>query len=231
MRTISSTLMEQLDNSATAVIADIVGSRRIEDRASAQGMILEAFTTALGYVQTLERPRETVGDEFQAVFPTRADALVFTAVVPLLLHDGLQLRFGLGSGLPRTVTPSGIQDGPAWWAARSAVDEAGKRQRGRFPTTRSWFQDGLRQGGDASSLRDVRLDEALVNAYLVERDATIARLGDREKGWLLELLAGRSQREVAASGGLSQPAVSQALGRLGGIQLLEGIKLLRRATT
>lgn len=223
--------MEDVDNSATAVIADIVGSRKIENRATAQQSILEAFDTALDYVDILERPRETVGDEFQAVFATKADALVFTAIVPLLLDAGLELRFGLGSGLPRTVTPSGIQDGPGWWAARSAIDEAGRRQRGRFPTTRSWFHDGRRESGTASALADARHEEALANAYLVERDATIARLGGRERRWLLELLAGRSQREVAAGAGLSQPAVSQALGRLGGTQLLEGIRVLRRATT
>jgi hypothetical protein len=211
-----------------AVIADIVGSRRLEDRAQAQRSITEAFMRASPYVHALERPHETVGDEFQAVFATTTDALVFTTLVPLALDPGIELRFGLGAGAARTVTPSGLQDGPGWWAARAAIDEASKRQHSRFPSTRSWFQDGTRQDGIVGSLGPRPELEALTNAYLMGRDATIARLGQRERRWTFELWAGRSQRHVAEADGVTQPAVSQVLTRAGATHMIEGLRLMQR---
>ena len=80
-----------------AVIADIVGSRTLTNRADAQRIFEAALERASEGLALLQAPYPTVGDEFQAVAYTLEDALLLTLRAQLLLPSQLQLRFGRAS--------------------------------------------------------------------------------------------------------------------------------------
>lgn len=54
-----------------------------------------------------------------------------------------------------------------------------------------------------------------VNAYLLCRDETIGRLGDRARRLLHRAALGQTQDQIAKAEGITQSAVSQSLGRSG----------------
>ena len=81
-----------------AIIADIVGSRTLTNRADAQRIFEAALERASEGLALLQAPYPTVGDEFQAVAYTLEDALLLTLRAQLLLPSQLQLRFGIGAG-------------------------------------------------------------------------------------------------------------------------------------
>ena len=81
-----------------AVIADIVGSRTLTNRAEAQKIFEAVLERAAEGLALLETPYATVGDEFQAVAYSLEDALLLTLRAQLLLPPQLQLRFGIGVG-------------------------------------------------------------------------------------------------------------------------------------
>jgi hypothetical protein len=205
-----------------AVIVDLVDSRLIRDRTAAQTAILEGFAgvdVAVAHLQTLEA---TTADEFQAVYPTIADALEATLLARLSLPDGLDCRFGLGVGEVVTVGTGArgdIQDGSGWWLARAAIDEAHRRENSRTPSLRSWIRT------DGS---DPRI-EPLVNAYLLSRDHMVGAMTERSRRLTFGLLRGRLQGELAEAEGITQSAVSQALRRSGGATLAASIEELRKA--
>ena len=137
-----------------AVIADIVGSRTLTDRADAQRIFEAALERASEGLALLQAPYPTVGDEFQAVAYTLEDALLLTLRAQLLLPPQLQLRFGIGagrieefaSGVHRQAPARGrgaesaaLQDGSAWWAARAAINRAHDVQDASNPFIRPWF--------------------------------------------------------------------------------------------
>lgn len=214
-----------------ALIADIVGSRRLEDRAGAQRTFLEVLEAAGEGLALLEPARATVGDEFQAVAAGLAPALELTLRACLLLPEGLSLRFGLGIGEVREVDPSAadvVQDGSAWWAAREAIDAAHELQdsgrefaltRIRVAPERAAALDGTEPGIQPGV-------EALTNAMLLLRDQAVCRLQARQRRVIGALLLGRTQVDVAREERLSQQAVS-ALARGAGAGILAAQELLR----
>lgn len=230
-----------------AVIADIVGSRRLEDRAAAQRTFLEVLENAGEGLDLLEPARATVGDEFQAVAPDLGAALDLTLRVSLLLPDKLRLRFGLGIGEVREVDPDAedvVQDGSAWWAAREAINAAHDLQdSGRdFALT----QLRVAGGADPAGSRESRPSDSdasqrsadgapavptsprsqdLTNAMLLLRDQAVSRLQARQRRVLGALLLGRTQVDVAREERLSQQAVS-ALARGAGAGILAAQELL-----
>lgn len=213
-----------------ALIADIVGSRRLEDRAGAQRTFLEVLETAGEGLDLLESARATVGDEFQAVAPGLGPALDLTLRVSLLLPEGLRLRFGLGLGEVREVDPAAedvVQDGSAWWAAREAINAAHELQdEGRdFALTllRVAPEHAETLGGPESGTQPGL--EALANAMLLLRDQAASRLQSRQRRVLGALLIGRTQVDVAREERLSQQAVS-ALARGAGAGILAAQELL-----
>lgn len=204
-----------------AVIADIVGSRRLEDRAGAQRTFLDVLEAAGEGLDLLEPAHPTVGDEFQVIAPDLGAALDLTLRVSLLLPEGLRLRFGLGLGEVREVDPDAedvVQDGAAWWAARDAIEAAHALQdSGRdFALTQLRVADGPE---DAASR------QSLANAMLLLRDQTVSRLQARQRRVLGALLLGRTQVDVAREERLSQQAVS-ALARGAGAGILAAQELL-----
>lgn len=204
------------------IIADIVASRALADRTSAQREIMAAFARAEESVPTLRSAWATVGDEFQVIVADWASALRLTLRVQTLLPEAVSLRFGIGAGEINTITlESGdgthnddaasampIQDGSAWLHARAALEDAEARQGKR---------DEVRTGFRAD---DPGLTESVAQT-LVLRDHVVARMKARERRLLAAMLQGHTQLEAARSEGISQAAVSQSLHRSGAMALLD----------
>lgn len=190
---------------AVAVIADIVGSRALADRATAQDAIEHAFERAEARVPALVPAWATVGDEFQSLHATWPAALRALLRVSLALPDGLELRYGLGRGDHRAVAPgrggdaTPILDGSAWHRARTALTTAAGRTRG---------------ASSAFLAADPELTAA-VDGQLQLRDHVLRRLTARERRIAAALLDGAVQTDVAAAEHISQSAVSQAAARSG----------------
>ena len=204
-----------------AIIADIVHSRALSDRARAQKIFLHALEHAGALRHLSQQPYATVGDEFQAAATTLYDALVFTLHTQLLLPAGLELRFGIGYGQIFPISHDGsdstdpsttIQDGEGWWRARAAIDHAHAAQQ-RLPFTRT------------RCLLDSSQRTALANGYLALRDQTVARLQERPRRMIAASLDGSTRVQIAQSLGVSPAAVSSVLTG-SGAGLLESTDLL-----
>ena len=183
-----------MTHGAYTLIGDLVGSRRLADRAGAQetlGGVLAEVTHHLRPLQALEA---TVGDEFQGAFTDLAAATLATLLTRLALLPEVDIRCGIGFG-DLTVHDASkrplLQDGPGWWAARDAIDAMGPRRR-------TWY-DGPGAGR--------------VNAFLVSRDALVDRLSERGWRMLRMALLGESQQRIAEVEGISKSAVSQQFSR------------------
>lgn len=209
-----------MSSTPIAVIIDLVNSRKIADRTTAQSRILESFGAVDARVDHVQPLQATTADEFQAVYPSIASALEATLLARLALPEGIDCRFGFGHGPVMTVgegTAGPIQDGEGWWLARAAIDEAHRRADSRTPSLRGWF----RAEGTG---RDV---EPLVNAYLLSRDQIVGAMTERARRLTLGVMMGRLQGELAEAEGITQSAVSQALRRSGGASLVAAIDELK----
>ena len=201
-----------------AIIADIVGSRTLTNRADAQRIFEAALERASEGLALLQAPYPTVGDEFQAVAYTLEDALLLTLRAQLLLPSQLQLRFGIGagrieefaSGVHRQVPARGrgaesaaLQDGSAWWAARAAINRAHDVQDSSNPFIRTWFMAHASVESEFSSHC-----QTCINAMLSLRDHSILKLSARHRRITASLLLGKTQVEIARAEKLSQQAIS-----------------------
>ena len=159
----------------------------------------------------VQRLTATIGDEFQGLYDDVAGALDATLRVRLaLLHD-VDVRFGIGWGSLTAHDPDRApyeQDGPAWWAARDAIDEARDmaqhREMPRGVRTRFIAADG-----DAAPLG------AAINAFLLCRDELVASMSDRDAATALGLLDGEALSTIAEEQGITSSAVSQRAIRSG----------------
>lgn len=207
-----------------AVIADIVGSRRLNDRAQAQRTFDDTIARVERQWPLAEQPlRPTVGDEQQGVYRDLTDAVTSLLMLQLALPDGVEFRFGLGVGEIRTVDSAHreLSDGPGWWAARDAIETVHARQQRAVPSSRTWIVGA--QGQD--EVMDAVV--ASTNAYLLARDEIVVRMSERERRLTYGRAEGRSQSDLAAQEGISQPAVSKALRGSGAVALLDGLDVLR----
>lgn len=201
-----------------AIIADIVGSRTLTNRADAQRIFEAALERASEGLALLQAPYPTVGDEFQAVAYTLEDALLLTLRAQLLLPSQLQLRFGIGagrieeftSGVHRQVPARGrgaesaaLQDGSAWWAARAAINRAHDVQDASNPFIRTWFMAHASVESEFNSHC-----QTCINAMLSLRDHSILKLSARHRRITASLLLGKTQVEIARAEKLSQQAIS-----------------------
>lgn len=201
-----------------AIIADIVGSRTLTNRADAQRIFEAALERASEGLALLQAPYPTVGDEFQAVAYTLEDALLLTLRAQLLLPSQLQLRFGIGagrieefaSGVHRQAPARGrgaesaaLQDGSAWWAARAAINRAHDVQESSNPFIRTWFMAHASVESELSSHC-----QTCINAMLSLRDHSILKLSARHRRITASLLLGKTQVEIARAEKLSQQAIS-----------------------
>jgi hypothetical protein len=68
---------------------------------------------------------------------------------------------------------------------------------------------------------------AASNAYLLARDELVGAMSERERRLTYGRLLGRSQHDLAADEGVTQPSVSKALRTAGSAAILEGVAALR----
>ncbi|MDQ1083551.1 MULTISPECIES: SatD family protein [Microbacterium] len=211
------------------VIADIVASRRLDDRAEAQhrlaGAIAQVDADLPIATQSLTA---TVGDELQGEYARLDDALASLLLLRLALPGDIDCRFGVGVGEVRPIALDDrtVPEGPAWWAARTAVEAVEQMQQRAAPFARTWI--AAAEGEDAAMVDTV----AVANAYLLTRDQLVSAMSERTRRLTAGRCLGRSQRELAESEGISQSAVSQALASAGSAAIVEGFAvLLRRART
>lgn len=211
-----------------AVIADIVGSRRLVDRASAQRVLDETIVRVEADLPLATQPfTPTVGDEQQAVYEQLGDALVSLLMLQLALPEGIAFRFGIGVGGITAIDSAhgDLSDGPGWYAARDAIEIVHAREQRAVPRMRTWIvaapgQDEVMQTTIAAS-----------NAYLLARDELVGAMSERERRLTYGRLAGVSQADLAAAEGITQPSVSKALRSAGSAALIEGAAQLRGAAS
>ena len=207
-----------------ALIGDLIGSRRSPSRRELQEHLLAALATTNDLNPAAQLLEPTVGDEFQGVYADVASAVRASLVVRLALPEEVDCRCGIGVGSLEIVGESeyGLtQDGPAWWAARDAIVEAKRREKGQFKRLRTWFVAHDAEGGGAGE----RLDADLVNALLLCRDDLVSRLDGRQRRLVLGVLRGTTQKALATTEGISPSAVSQSLHRAGAFALLDATAL------
>ncbi len=208
-------------SSSAALLGDVVGSRSAPDRRR----LHRALTTALAGVGAgaVDPPRLTVGDEFQGLFASVGAALDTALSLRLALAPAIDVRFGIGWGAVTVLDPdSGIQDGPAWWSAREAIDWVAETQR---QSGLALVRTAFRPADDAAPPGP---SPAAVNAALICRDHLLGSLDDRSLRILRGLRAGRTKKELAMTEGISPSAVSQRAGRAGLDLLLLACEELRR---
>lgn len=206
-----------------AVIADIVRSRELDDRAGAQKAIDEAITRAQADAPLARTPlTAVVGDELQGEYPTIGAAAAALLLVRLRLPDGIECRFGVGVGDVRPVELGDrtIPEGPAWWAARAAIERVEALQQRAAPSARTWFE----AAADADAA--VRQSVAIANAYALSRDQLVSSMSERTRRLTYGRCLGRSQRDLADAEGVTQSAVSQALASAGSAAIVEGFLAL-----
>lgn len=201
------------------LIGDVVGSRTARDRRR----LHDALTAALDRLNREYAPatalRLTVGDEYQGAFTTVGEAIGTALRLRVLLAPEIDVRHGIGWGEVRVLEEDPrVEDGPGWWAARTAIE--GVAEAERRPATR-----GLRTayetagGGPAPDA---------VNAALVTRDELLAGLGEESLSVVAGMLAGMSQKEIAADLGVTPSAVSQRVRRDGLAAVVRADELLGR---
>jgi hypothetical protein len=202
--------------SRCVVIGDLVGSRDAPNRRALHRAVDAALVTVNATVPAVTELRITVGDEFQGTYATLGSAIEAALRVRLELLPGADVRVGIGRGPVQLLDAErGIEDGPAWWAARAAieaVEEAAGRAATRHLRTAyrpvpeagaaagATVPDGAGRGGDADA----------VNAALLCRDHLVGSLSERSVRLLRGLMDPHTtQSELATLEGISASAVSQ----------------------
>jgi len=210
-----------------AVLADIVGSRKLDDRTAAQRILDDTIVRVEKDLPLARQPlTPTVGDEQQGVYRALEDAMVSLLMIQLSLPDGIAFRFGIGVGAVSAVDSvhGELADGPGWYAARAAIELVHAREGRAVPRTRTWIV------GAAGQDEVMESTIAASNAYLLVRDELVGAMNERERRLTYGRLVGKSQQELAAEEGISQPSVSKSLRNAGSAALLEGLVALRGST-
>ena len=181
-----------------ALLGDMVGSRKFPDRRAAQETLGRALSTVNQVLEPAQGLEPTVGDEFQGVFETLPGAVLAGLLVRLALLPEMDVRCGVGAGELTVHDDSRrplLQDGPAWWAAREALQVLSAPRRS---AQRTWYL-----GSGAAS----------VNSFVICRDRLVSRLNDRGCRMLRMTLMGATQQRIAEVEGISKSAVSQQFSR------------------
>jgi hypothetical protein len=207
-----------------AVLADIVGSRRLADRAAAQRTLDATVARVESDLPVAIQPmRPIAGDELLGIYPTLDSALASLLLLQLALPDGLECRFGIGIGAVAVVASvaGDIPEGPGWWVARDAIDAVHAMEQRAAPSARTWVL--------AAPEEDEHMHRSahLANAYLLARDQLVGGMGERARRLTYGRCRRLTQRELAAVEGITQPAVSQALASAGSAAIVEGYFALR----
>jgi hypothetical protein len=211
-----------MDASGVAVIADLIGSRKVPDRALAQQQLSDAANRVNKLITPVQPFAATVGDEFQALYADAASAFEATLLLRLWLPEGIDTRFGIGAGGYRTIStePHDIQDGSAWWSAREAIDAAKAKQDRRNPALRSWYVVDTEHIGRFP-------EQQTACAYLISRDYIVGKMRASTRAMLRGSLVGQTQVELAKELGITQGTVSSAMRKSGPSIVIEGVDQIR----
>lgn len=191
------------------LIGDLIGSRQAKGRADLQRSLQRALHHANEIFDPVQPLEPTLGDEFQGAFrdPLSAARASLLLRLELLKETEVDARFGLGWGEVTIFEDRSplSQDGPGWWSARTAIEQADDLSRGgRTDFVRTYLE--------SSRLRDLPPGEVRAfNAFFFCRDALVAQMKPRSRRLLLGLLLGKSQAQLATEERISQSAVSQNL--------------------
>lgn len=138
-----------------AVLGDVVASRETGDRSALQRAVEETLDLVNANVAAVQPLTPTIGDEFQGLFEDLDQALTATLWARLELRGRPELsphadvRFGVGVGELTSYdagrAPYG-QDGPAWWAARDALEHV--EQTGQAHAAPPGWRTSVRLGDD-----------------------------------------------------------------------------------
>lgn len=210
-----------------ALLGDVVGSRRVVDRRRLHRTIEQALAAVEGHVPSLTALHVTVGDEFQGGYATLGAAVDAAFRLRLLLLPDVDTRVGLGRGAVTTLDPErGIEDGPAWWSAREAIEHV--EQAARRPATRH-LRTAYRLAAEEVAGRDSGpAVAAAVNAALVCRDHLVGSFSERSLRILRGLMEpDTTQMELAEREGISASAVSQRVRTHGIGAVLAAQEMLR----
>ena len=206
--------------SQVVVLGDIVGSRSAADRRRVHELLSDVLARTDHAVPSLRGLAVTISDEFQGAYARLGDALDAAWRVRVLLMPEVDVRIGVGRGRAEVIDAErGIEDGPAGWSARAAV-EAVEEQAERA-ATRLLRTGVAEEPGGAPDL-------AAVNAALLCRDHLVGSLSDRSVR-LLRGIVGEdvTQAELADREGISASAVSQRVRNDGIGAVLAAHELLR----
>ncbi len=207
------------------LIGDVVGSRNHPDRAALQRRV---HTTLAGHGSSpllTQRLEETLGDEFQAATACLLDAVRLCMGVRLDLLPDIDVRFGIGIGSHAVFDASRApvsQDGPAWWAARSAIQTARRLAASRARSARTWVVVAEQESPAAHR------EAAVARSFLILQDHLLADMSALQLSVLRGSLAGRRQAVIAEAEGVTQSAVSQALSSSGGKAVIQALDELAR---
>lgn len=179
---------------AVAVIMDVVGSRSVADQGSLLGAVAQRVERVLVLGGSADSAGATVGDELQALYvgephPGRVGEDLARLRLSLLAEPPstgpVELRAGIGVG--RATGGGGAtapaQSGTAWWRAREALEQAGRRRNG-WPRLRWWAVGG----GVALQAALIALDTLLENFDEVDRRVALGLLDGRTAAALADEL-------------------------------------------
>lgn len=188
-------------STVAALIGDVVGSREVPDRLALHDRLSEALAAVSARTKPVSPLVVTVGDEFQGCYGRLGEAIEAALLLRVELLPDFDTRYGIGWG---TVTQldAQIQDGPAWWAARDAIEwVAAAAER---PETRN-ARTAYRTAEPGAVAADA------VNAALLCRDQLVGSWDGRSYRLIRGLLSGQSQAKLAISEGISRPGVSERI--------------------
>jgi len=209
-----STMKDQA--SRCVVIGDLVGSRGAPNRRALHRAVEQALVSVNAVIPSVTELRITVGDEFQGSYATLGAAIEAALRVRLALLPTADVRVGIGRGPVQLLDAErGIEDGPGWWAARSAI-EAVEQAAGRAATRH--LRTAYHPAPQLDAAADAREPDAsgrggdadAVNAALLCRDHLVGSLSQRSVRLLRGLMDPHTtQSELATLEGISASAVSQ----------------------
>lgn len=188
------------------LVGDLVGSRRARDRRGLHVRLQEAIRATDAEHPSRTGLRIWSGDEVQGTYPTVGAALAACLTLRLRLLPDADARFGIGHGrLDFHDETTDVQDGPAWWAAREAIETSARRQgeRGTGAVRVTYRRAPDSPGPDPDP----------VNAALGCQDLVLGSLSDRALRIVRGLREDRPRAAVAEELGVSASAVSQTIAR------------------
>lgn len=205
-----------------AIVGDIVESKTLEDRNSAQKKlksILKKINTK--YRDDIEaRFTITLGDEFQGLLKSGQQVLDIITEIEIRMHP-IGIRFGIGVGEISTdinrYAALGA-DGEAYYRARKMIEEIRQLERQKKPIPTDIMVNTDPQNEEI---------DKLINTVLALCKSIKDRWTDRQREVVYDcLLNGDNQEQVANRLGRKQPAIQKNLAAAGYYPYKEAISVV-----